>query len=100
MSSRQQPVETERDWQRTVMALLRLHGWRVYHTWLSIRSAPGFPDIIAVRDRRLVAIELKSARGALSDEQREWLEALAAAGVETHVWRPSDWETAKRVVSR
>jgi hypothetical protein len=50
----------------------------------------GFPDLILVRDRRVLAAELKSQKGLVSEKQRVWLERLQAAGVDTWVWRPSD----------
>ena len=49
---------TEKDLQRYVMQLAKLCQWRVYHTFLSFRSAPGFPDIIAVRGDVLRHINL------------------------------------------
>ena len=82
------------------MNLARLLGWRTYHTFLSFRSAPGFPDIIAVRGERLLAIELKSERGKLSEAQVAWINDLAAAGVTCHIWRPQEWHdgTIERVL--
>lgn len=90
---------SERDWQETVMQVLRAHNWLVYHTYDSRRSQPGFPDIIAVRGWRILAIELKKARGRVTREQREWLDAFAATGhAEPYVWRPRDWDTITRIV--
>ena len=40
---------------------------------------------------RILAVELKSAKGVLTPEQRAWLERLRRAGVETRIWRPRDW---------
>jgi hypothetical protein len=34
--------------------------------------------------------ELKTERGRLSDDQRTWLRALTAAGIDAAVWRPAD----------
>lgn len=82
---------TEEALQRYVQTWLSTLGWLSYHTWDSRRSQPGFPDIIAVRGARVLAIELKSETGKVRPEQQMWLDALAAAGVETHVIRPSDW---------
>jgi Holliday junction resolvase len=82
---------TEAQLQGAVMELARLLGWKSFHVWISIRSNPGFPDIVACRGERLLAIELKSRIGKVSAAQEEWLSALAAAGAETYVWRPADW---------
>lgn len=45
----------------------------------------GVPDLLAVRDGRLFALELKAQGGRVSDAQREMLAALEAAGVATAV---------------
>lgn len=81
----------EREWQAQVIEAARLLGWRVYHTHDSRRSEPGWPDLALVRDR-LVMAELKTANGRVSTAQEGWLDALQAAGVETYLWRPSDWD--------
>ena len=79
----------EREWQAQVVGWAKTLGWRVYHTHNSRRSEPGWPDLALVRDR-LVMAELKTDTGRVSREQQEWLALLAAAGVETYLWRPSD----------
>lgn len=80
---------TERDLQDAAMALLKLHGYRTYHVYDSRRSAPGFPDIIAVRGERLFAIECKAERGRTTRPQREWLTALMGVKqVDAFVLRP------------
>ncbi len=89
----------EKPWQDCVMSLLRAHNWLCYHTYDSRRSTPGFPDIVAVRDRRVLFIELKTETGKVSPAQQEWLTALDATDhVESHLWRPRDWDTIERVV--
>lgn len=67
-------------------------GWATYHTFDSRRSNPGWPDLFLARAPEVLAVELKSARGQVSPEQRRWLELLSAGGIETHVWRPKDWD--------
>ena len=76
-----------------VLNLLSLRRWRCYHTFDSRRSAPGFPDIIAVRGRRMLAIEVKTEAGKVTDEQLEWLRAFAEVpGVDAFILRPgNDW---------
>lgn len=71
--------------------LARQLGYLVYHTHNSQGSDPGFPDLVLLKGRRVVYVELKTQSGRLSAAQREWLEGLQAAGEEVHVWRPSDW---------
>jgi hypothetical protein len=67
---------TEKELQQSVLDLARSKGYRCYHTFDSRRSEPGFPDIIAIRGERLVAIELKSETGKLTDAQTDWLRAF------------------------
>lgn len=91
---------SEREWQTQVVALAKLMGWkRIYHTYNSQRSHSGFPDLVMARER-LIFVELKSMAGKLSPSQQEWLDALTAAGAETHVWRPSDLEQVAEVLRR
>lgn len=91
------PLVTEKAFQRVVEQAFRVRGWMVYHTWASLHSAGGFPDVVAVKGHLLVFAELKSERGKLTDEQRHWYDALlgieATTGrrVRAFVWRPSDW---------
>lgn len=87
---------TERDLQDCVVALARVLHFEVYHTFLSVRSSPGFPDLLLARlgaDGRthMLAVELKSERGVVTEAQQQWLDLFAGAGIAAHVWRPADW---------
>lgn len=64
------------------------HGWR---TPVSGMLGKGWPDLLLAKRGRIVAAELKGANGTLEPEQRDVLDWLRLAGVETHVWRPADW---------
>lgn len=76
-----------------VIELAHLYRWKTYHTFDSRRSASGYPDLTLVRGDRIVYAELKSAKGRLTPEQKEWLDALGAVlGVESYCWRPDDWD--------
>lgn len=80
---------TEKQFMAAVLEMARLHKWRCYHAFDSRRSEPGFPDLVLVRDGRIIFAELKTATGRLTDEQSEWIDALEACpGVEVRVWRP------------
>lgn len=76
--------------QQQVYDRARQFGWRAYHTWDSRRSAPGFPDLILLRNERIIAAELKRQNAGPRPEQREWLQAFEDAGAEVYVWRPMD----------
>ena len=89
---------TEAQFQRSVLELAAWRRWRVYHTRLSIGSHRGFPDVIACRRDRIVALELKSERGKPTSDQVDWLAALADAGVEAHLVRPSDWSMLEELL--
>lgn len=79
--------------QEAVRRLALAGGWRYYHTHRSQHSPAGFPDVCAVRGDELLFAELKRETEKPNPEQQAWLDDLAAAGVEVHVWRPSDLRT-------
>jgi VRR-NUC domain len=94
---------TERDFTAQVIELAHLLGWRVAHFRPAMTArgwrtpvqgdGQGFPDLILVRRDRLIAAELKREKGGVvSEDQRWWLAAFDAAGLETAVWRPSDFD--------
>lgn len=93
---------SEADLQRSVIDLARRFHYRVAHfgaaqvgggRWVTPVQADGagWPDLALARPGRFLTVELKSAIGRVSVEQQAWLDVLAAAGIETHVFRPADW---------
>lgn len=98
---------TGRELQRTVIEMARRLGWRVAHFppisttrggkswWLTPVAADGkgFPDLLLVRDRVIVA-EIKST-DRLSREQEAWLSAFRMARVAAHVWTPKELESGE-----
>jgi hypothetical protein len=92
-----QKAETERQLETAVVELAHYCGWRSYHSWMSIHSAQGFPDLTLGRRGRLIFAELKAEKGKLSAHQEAWLAELrlvqSASGgiVAVYCWRPSDW---------
>lgn len=101
----------EKDWQRQVIDLAQLCGWRVAHFrpartehgWRTPVEADGagFPDLVLVRDGVVIFAELKADRGRVSDAQEAWIEALskvddeAFGHVRTFVWRPADFDEVR-----
>ena len=92
---------TEAQWGKTVEDLLDTYGWHWVHFrpgWTekgwrtAITGTKGFPDYVAMRQNRLVFIELKSEQGKLSDEQRDWQAWLHLTCAEVNVARPSDFD--------
>lgn len=100
------PPISEKEFQAQVIELARLFGFRVYHTFDSRRSAKGFPDLVLVHPRdhdkgfaRVIFAELKSERGKLSGEQKEWIALLRQTILEVYIWRPSDWPKIQTILT-
>lgn len=89
---------SEKDFQKQVLDLARIFGWRAYHPFLSKWSERGFPDLTLVRPPRLVFAELKAEKGRVSEAQAEWVSLLRETPAEMYVWRPSDLETVAEVL--
>lgn len=97
----------ESKFQTDVNRILTEYGWRWFHApaniprngWIQNVRA-GFPDICAVRGTRLVFIELKTETGKTSEEQDRWLAAVAEAGAEAYVFRPSDLGRIHQIMGR
>lgn len=88
------PAITERDYATQIDDLLIRFGWQYYHVYeqsqYARRSTEGFPDYIAMRPPRLLAIELKSDKGQLTPEQYFWLAGLELCGIPSYLWQPKD----------
>lgn len=102
---------TERDFQRAVVELARLHGWRVHHTrhalnrrgqWRTpIQGDAGFPDLVLARGGRVIFAELKRKGGRPTPQQQMWLQTLAqSGGVEVYVWNPDDWDRIVEILGQ
>lgn len=93
---------TEAELQKAVVELARRFGWLVYHVPDSRRAtARGCPDLICLNESqaRVMFVELKTEKGKIRPEQTFWIGVLTAAGIEVHVWRPSDLqETIPKVL--
>ena len=95
------PKITEAVFQRQVLQLARMTGWRSAHFRTSLNArgeyqtavagdGTGFPDLVLIRERVLF-VELKTDAGAMSPEQRAWRDALRGAGADWRLWKPRDW---------
>ena len=97
-----QPFKNEAAFQSWLMRTAKVFRWMAYHTHRSDRSEPGFPDTVLVRGERLIFAELKMPKGAVSEAQKKWLDALRGAYAwrpglggghpipEVYLWRPAD----------
>lgn len=83
---------SESDFQAQVIAYAEALGWHVYHTQDSRRSNPGWPDLAMVRGHRLILWELKTEKGRVTPEQRDYIARLRdVKTVYAGIRRPSDW---------
>ena len=92
-------MSTEAEFQEQVVQLLNLTGWRHLHVrrsigkgrkWVTATNLVGWPDLLCwhERQRRVLALELKTETGKTTAEQDAVLASLGAAGVEAMVLRP------------
>ena len=102
---------SESAFQAQVCNLASYLGWHWYHAPDNrpIRTrdgrvrkqhvVPGFPDLIMLRGAEIMAVELKAQGGRISRDQNTWLARFIAAGVETHIWFPADWDEVRERLS-
>lgn len=91
---------TEAELQRNIIDAAQKLGWHIHaerpgrtaDSWRTpIQGDPGFPDLILIKGRRILAWELKSEKGKLTLEQEEWLRYFCRAGCRIGIIRPHDW---------
>ena len=82
-------------------------GWKYYHApdnkpinGRIQKVIPGFPDLVLVKENRLIFAELKKEVGRTTPEQDSWLAALKATGVEVYVWRPSQLPAVVQILDK
>jgi hypothetical protein len=90
-------ILTETQFQGLVLDVAETFGWEVFHDGDSRRSNAGFPDLVLVKDGRIIFAELKREKDSYpSKPQMNWLALLSqAAGdnVMAVLWRPSsNWQ--------
>lgn len=86
---------SERDFQRSVIELAHLMGWRVYSIPDSRRTTlSGYPDLTLwnPKQQRVLFAELKTDKGRLRPEQVVVIDELRQCGQQVCVWRPKDWD--------
>lgn len=77
---------------------LAAYGWRYSHARRSDKALmmghAGVPDIIAARNGRVLLIELKSEKGALSADQLAWMAEMPHASYQltAMVLRPTGYD--------
>lgn len=103
---------TEQTFTNELLKWAKTYRWLVFHVRNSgagghtqVQGERGFPDLVLVRDGRLIVAELKTAKagtkaGEPKPEQTIWLEAFRRVGAEVHVWRPENWNEILAVLSK
>jgi len=104
---------SEPEMQRGIIEQARWLGFRVHHDrpaqtsrgWRTpIEGDAGFPDLVLALDGYVLAWELKTRRGKVSDEQAAWGEAMTGrngvAVVEYGVIRPDQYDDALAALDR
>jgi hypothetical protein len=106
------PQMSEREFTSLAILLAGYCGYRVAHFrpgrvkrgsgWETPidGNGKGFPDLLCVHEERrhFLVAELKCGNNRPSPEQKAWLRAFAAAGADTFVWYPRDFEAMKTVM--
>jgi hypothetical protein len=116
--------QSEREFQAAVIEYAQLNGWLVHHgraaqvregKWVTpIQGDAGFPDLVMVRGRWIVFVELKSEKGRIAKAQQRWRDDLEWAigwsgykpaldgigGTVYFLWRPSDWDEIETTLRR
>jgi VRR-NUC domain len=84
--------QTEAGFQRAVLGAAEALGWVCVHFPAMLANPSGWPDLLCFRDGRCLLMELKRENGRLGPKQAEWIERLAAVGIDVRVFRPSQWD--------
>lgn len=82
---------SEQEFQAAVVELAGRLGWWSYHPLRSRGSRAGWPDVSLLRGPRAVFMELKQQAGLVKREQQDVLDRMRVAGLDAHLFRPSDW---------
>ena len=98
-------TKAESDFQKTVIGLAELQGWRIYHVakvkgQLRSKTSKGFPDLVLGRAPTLLFRELKVGKRQPTFAQMVWLNLLEMCGQDACVWRPEDWELIEETLRR
>lgn len=104
MKSPTLPAITERQFQEQILQLAAIMGWECVHfrpaqtrhgwrTPVQGSLGPGWPDLVLVRDDRIIFAELKRDGGKATPEQERVLRLLGATGhAEVYIWRPAAFD--------
>ena len=105
------PKLLEKDFQRQIIDLAHLYGWRIAHFRPALRQSGGYstpvgadgagwPDLTLVKGEKLIFAEIKSDAGKTSPNQDIWLLALKLTGAEVYVWKPENWDLIQDILTK
>lgn len=105
----------ERDFQRWVIEVARLHKWKVWHVpapmrwdsqggkgFVGARDAAGLADLVLVGKNRVIFAEVKGTGGKLSEKQQEFLHAvnyIESEDVVAYSWWPGDEAAVEKILA-
>ena len=85
---------SEKEFQQRIIARAKYSGFEfVYFTWRSDHSPAGFPDLILLKDKTMIVMEIKDTGKQPSPEQYFWLVAFSKVTKHTYLIHPEDEET-------
>lgn len=85
------PKLTEADMLKGIKFVAKQFGYLVFHNTYAIGSDRGFPDLVIVGYGCTWFLELKGPKPRISDEQKEWIQALYSAGNNAQFVHPGDY---------
>jgi len=94
-------MKEEERFQQRIIELARYKGFdSIYHTHDSRHSPAGFPDLLLLKDQRMIVAELKAGKNNLSAEQYFWLLAFTKITEDVYVWwdNDDDWNEILEVI--
>lgn len=81
------------EFQRQVIDYAKIRGWAEYHTWKSVHSPSGFPDLFLCRPPQIAIIELKVGKDKLTESQEKWAKLFfRCPQINYYTFYPEDWD--------
>lgn len=77
----------ETDIRKGLQAYLRLKGWFVYYNLAGLGAYPGLSDLVAIKDGRVIHVEVKTPAGRQSEKQLTFERDIKRCGGEYIVAR-------------
>lgn len=99
---------THEELQDSVIQVAHALGWKVAGfrkaqysdgSWSTplLADGEGWPDLFLAHEgqRRIIAIEIKTAKDTVKPAQQLWHARLVICGIEAYVVRPQDWHSGE-----